>query len=257
MPAIALQLDVIPFASSQYGQNNTSCPRGAIQLTAVVCALLRVSRHVGLRIHLQNILLPCRMLGCVRGMPRLSLNGCSRNRCAACFRLVSVSFAPLNIRAISCVRSDVVHPPDLGLGPPALLRLLNQKMLIRKRRNLRQMGDAQHLLPLGQRLQLSPHRLRRPPADADIDLVEDQRPRQNGLLLSPRPPDAPPPPSPSAPASRATSRRPRRSRAAASTARRRSWQSDTPPGPSHAPSSSSGDFSAVTWTLKRVSSQDR
>ena len=141
----------------------------------------------------------------------------------------------------------ILHAANLGLRAPALLRLLDQKVLIAERRNLRKMGDAQHLLALRQRLQLSPNRLRRPSADADIDLVEDQRARQNRSSSSaPNRPMQPLPPSPSAPASRATSRRPRQSHAAASTAPRHSSRSGTPPGPSHAPSSSPSDFSAVT-----------
>src|ERR1035441_4330038 len=56
----------------------------------------------------------------------------------------------------------LIHPPDRRSRPSTLLLLFNRKMLVRKRRNLRQMRNAHHLLPLRQRLQLAPHRLRRP-----------------------------------------------------------------------------------------------
>ena len=92
----------------------------------------------------------------------------------------------------------LVHPPDAGPSPPILARLLNQEMLVGKGRDLRQVRNAHHLLPLGQRLQLSSHRLRRPASNPDIDLVEHQHSRRwecprlfIAHLLSPAPAPCP------------------------------------------------------------------
>src|SRR4051812_1690034 len=53
----------------------------------------------------------------------------------------------------------LVHPPNTRSGPPGLIRLLNQEMLICKGCDLRQVRDADHLLPLRQGLQLPSHSL--------------------------------------------------------------------------------------------------
>src|SRR3984885_7087025 len=78
----------------------------------------------------------------------------------------------------------VLHAANLGLGAPALFGLFNQEVLVPKRRNLRQMSNAQYLLTLRQCFELFPDCLSSPSADSDIDLVEDQGARQNRLLLS-------------------------------------------------------------------------
>src|ERR1035441_4860270 len=77
----------------------------------------------------------------------------------------------------------LIHPPDRRSRPSTLLLLFNRKMLVRKRRNLRQMRNAHHLLPLRQRLQLAPHRLRRPAPNPNVDLVEHQHSRRRQLRL--------------------------------------------------------------------------
>ena len=53
--------------------------------------------------------------------------------------------------------------------------LLDREVAGRERGDLRQVRDAEDLAVLGQRAQLRAHRARRVPADAGVDLVEDQR----------------------------------------------------------------------------------
>src|ERR1700730_10933002 len=74
--------------------------------------------------------------------------------------------------------------PDSGLYPASLFSLFHHKMLRCKNRDLGQMCDAQHLLRLAQRLQLPSYGFCGPTADADVDLVEDQRARQQRSAFS-------------------------------------------------------------------------
>ncbi len=59
--------------------------------------------------------------------------------------------------------------------------LLDAEVPLGERRDLRQVGDAQDLAPLGQRAQLAADRARRLAADARVDLVEDERCRALAL----------------------------------------------------------------------------
>ena len=97
-------------------------------------------------------------------------------------------------------------------GGPGLL--LDEEVRPARGRDLRQVRDAQHLVALPQRRQLLSDDGRDAPADAGVDLVEDERLRAGW--------SADPPPASSAPASPATARRPRRSAPAAG-APRRGW----------------------------------
>src|SRR5580693_4181165 len=63
---------------------------------------------------------------------------------------------------------------DGGLGPFTGYALLNHVMMIREGRDLRQVSHAENLIRPRQSLQLLANSLRRPPADAGVDLVEDQ-----------------------------------------------------------------------------------
>ena len=60
--------------------------------------------------------------------------------------------------------------------------LVNQEVLIGEGCDLGKMGYAEHLLATAEGLELVPHRFGRAAADADVDLVEDQRAR-GGILL--------------------------------------------------------------------------
>src|SRR5882762_6612400 len=66
--------------------------------------------------------------------------------------------------------------PYGSFGPSPSRLFLDQVMLIRKCRNLRQMRNTQDLGGPGQGLELLAHSIRRPPADAAIDLVKNHRP---------------------------------------------------------------------------------
>src|SRR5882672_4839597 len=66
--------------------------------------------------------------------------------------------------------------PYGSFGPSPSRLFLDQVMLIRKCRNLRQMRNTQDLSGPGQGLELLAHSIRRPPADAAIDLVKNHRP---------------------------------------------------------------------------------
>jgi hypothetical protein len=76
--------------------------RGHHTKTTVHRTLLRICRHS----QASWAVSPCRMQTLSREMPRLLRYRLLSSRCAACFRLVSVNLAPLNMRAISCVRSE-------------------------------------------------------------------------------------------------------------------------------------------------------
>ena len=65
----------------------------------------------------------------------------------------------------------------------AALLFFNQVMLIGERGNLRQVGDAEHLLASRQGLQFLSDSLRCAAANANIDFIEHQRARQLRFLL--------------------------------------------------------------------------
>src|ERR1700733_15690628 len=85
----------------------------------------------------------------------------------------------------------IIKQPDRSLSSPLPLTLLHQKMLIGERRNLGQMCNAKHLLCARQLLQLLPDRIRRPPANTNVNFVKHQSAGNRRL-----------PPSSSLPASR-------------------------------------------------------
>jgi len=66
----------------------------------------------------------------------------------------SVTVAPDNMRAHFMRAGPLVKEPNICLGAPIGLALVDEKVLIGKRRNLRKMGHAQTCWPLAQRLQL-------------------------------------------------------------------------------------------------------
>ena len=74
-----------------------------------------------------------------------------------------------------------LHGTHTGLNASAAFGLFNQEVLVGEGGDLGQVGDAQHLLGAGQRLQLGADRLRCAAANADVDFVEDQGARQGSL----------------------------------------------------------------------------
>src|SRR6266403_2718623 len=62
-----------------------------------------------------------------------------------------------------------------SLRPPSSFTLLDNVMMVGERCDLRQVGNAEHLIAFGERLQFLPHGLGGAPSDTGIDLVEDQR----------------------------------------------------------------------------------
>src|SRR5712691_1574044 len=68
------------------------------------------------------------------------------------------------------------HRANAGTRPPPGFLLLDHVVMISKSRDLRQMRHAQHLIRPRQRLQLLAHRLRRPPPNPSVNLVEHQSP---------------------------------------------------------------------------------
>src|SRR5260370_41014341 len=59
-----------------------------------------------------------------------------------------------------------------SLRPPSSFTLLDNVMMIGKGCDLRQVGDAKHLIAFGERLQFLPHSLGRAAPDTGINLVE-------------------------------------------------------------------------------------
>src|SRR5580692_7702727 len=78
----------------------------------------------------------------------------------------------------------IIKQPNRGLSSSLPLPLLHQKMLIGKRRDLGQMGDAKYLLRARELLELLSHRVSRPAANPNINLIEDQRARNRRLTPS-------------------------------------------------------------------------
>ena len=68
----------------------------------------------------------------------------------------------------------VVEPGDRGLRAAALDALLDLEVRVGVRGNLRQVRDAQHLKRRAERAQLPADDVGDAPADAGVDLVEDQ-----------------------------------------------------------------------------------
>ena len=161
--------------------------------------------------------------------------------CSACLREVSVSLAPLNMRATSSVRSSPVMRRTLVRVRPAESFLLDQIVMIGKSCDLRQMGHAEHLIGAGQSFQLFAHGFGRAAADAGVDFVEDVALRcapAISLVLAPRHTRPRLPRLPSGPASLGRVRRPRRSVPAGAAARRDWSRLYTPPDRSRRQSSS-------------------
>ena len=63
--------------------------------------------------------------------------------------------------------------PDGGLGATSGFALFDQVVVIGEGCDLRQVGDAEHLIAFGERLQLLPDSLGRAASDAGINFVED------------------------------------------------------------------------------------
>ena len=61
---------------------------------------------------------------------------------------------------------------DRGLRPSSSFALFDHVVMIGKGCDLRQVGDAEHLIAFGERLQFLPHSLGRAPSDAGINLVK-------------------------------------------------------------------------------------
>ncbi len=68
---------------------------------------------------------------------------------AACCRLVSVTLAPLNMRATSWVRARSSRRRICVLVRPSALALFDDEMLIGEGGDLRQVSDAENLLARG------------------------------------------------------------------------------------------------------------
>src|SRR5271163_4725883 len=64
--------------------------------------------------------------------------------------------------------------PDSGLSPPRRLALLNHIVVVGKSSDLRQVSNAKHLIPFGERLQFLSHSLGRASPNAGINLVKDK-----------------------------------------------------------------------------------
>ena len=70
---------------------------------------------------------------------------------------------------------------DLGDGPAVALALGDPVVGVGMGRDLRQVGDAQHLVATREGPQAAPDRVGAPPADPGVDLVEDEDGRVVGL----------------------------------------------------------------------------
>ena len=86
--------------------------------------------------------------------------------------------APPSIRLISSIRPLQSSRADGRLRPSAFDLLLDLEVRIGVRRNLRQVRDAQHLKCRAEHPQLPADDIRDAPADAGVDLVEDQSGRR-------------------------------------------------------------------------------
>jgi hypothetical protein len=89
-------------------------------------------------------------------------------------RAVSASASP-SMRASSVTRSSPVDHRDVRGRQPTAGLLQNDQVPVRHRGDLRQVGDHQHLVPLGDLGQRLTHPGADLAADARVDLVEDQR----------------------------------------------------------------------------------
>ncbi len=75
----------------------------------------------------------------------------------------------------------LIEEANLSLGASRGFSFVYEEMLIGKSSDLGQMRYTKNLLATRQCLELLPDRLSGPAADADIDLVEDQRARRRYL----------------------------------------------------------------------------
>ena len=104
-----------------------------------------------------------------------------RNSRSAAARASSVIVAPASMRAISSCRAAPVHLGDAGRDAVGAAGLGDQVVGLRARRDLRRMGDRQHLHALGKPRQPLADGVRHRAADAGVDLVEDQRRRRAAI----------------------------------------------------------------------------
>ena len=82
--------------------------------------------------------------------------------------------SPPSIRASSSTRPACVEPPDRRARAAAVDALLDLEVRVGVRGNLRQVRDAEHLERRAERPQLPADDVGDAPADAGVDLVEDQ-----------------------------------------------------------------------------------
>ena len=96
---------------------------------------------------------------------------------AACWRLVSVTLAPDNMRATSWVRARSSRTRIWVLVRPSDSRFSTSEVLIGEGGDLRQMGDAENLLAAAEGFELLADGFGGAASDADVDFVEDQSAR--------------------------------------------------------------------------------
>ncbi len=114
--------------------------------------------------------------------------GCSHRLpaiiCAACWRLVSVTFGAAQHAGDFVGAGAVVEDADAGLRAAVLLALFDGEMLIGEGGDLRQVGDAEDLLRAAEGFELLADGFGGAAADADVDFVEDQGARGGFLSWS-------------------------------------------------------------------------
>ena len=75
----------------------------------------------------------------------------------------------------------VVEEADFGFGAAVGFALVDEEVLVGEGGDLGQVGDAENLLAAAEGFELLADGFRGAPADADVDLVEDQGARGGGL----------------------------------------------------------------------------
>ena len=101
--------------------------------------------------------------------------------CSAFLSASGVSVWPLSMRPTSRVRAAASSSSIVATVRPSALLLLHPVMMIGEGRDLRQVGDAQHLVGRRQLLEPPPHAFRRAAPHPRIHLVEDQSADHAGL----------------------------------------------------------------------------
>ena len=104
----------------------------------------------------------------------------------ACARLSALSGSPPSMRAISATRASPSSTVDVGRRHAARGVLAHADVVMRARRDLRQVRDREHLMVLGHAAHRVAHLQSDLAADAGVDLVEHERrhvvePREDGL----------------------------------------------------------------------------